>query len=172
MASRLITDLAPRMQDMAHSFVKFAAANGLDVLIYCTHRSYEEQARLYRRGRSLKTIKQKAGELDRLYSRPDLADILIGVGAQHGRRVTNAAPGQSFHNYKLAFDGVPLREGKPVWGAKRQEDRDLWLQYGKAGKLAGLEWAGDWRRFKEYPHMQAPGLSWRDLIHEQAAATL
>ncbi|EGF93763.1 M15C subfamily peptidase [Asticcacaulis biprosthecium C19] len=28
---------------------------------------------------------------------------------------------------------------------------------GAIGKAQGLEWAGDWRRFREYPHFQYSG---------------
>jgi peptidoglycan L-alanyl-D-glutamate endopeptidase CwlK len=36
----------------------------------------------------------------------------------------------------------------------------VWQRIGKTGKEAGLEWAGDWKRFKEYPHFQySSGLS-------------
>lgn len=70
-----------------------------------------------------------------------------------GRIVTNARAGQSFHNYRCAVDVVPLLHGKPVWDAKNS----LWQDVGRIGKTAGLEWAGDWKRFKEYPHFQYTG---------------
>ena len=67
-----------------------------------------------------------------------------------GKVVTNARAGQSFHNYRCAVDVVPLRNGKPVWDTKDQ----AWQTIGRIGKAAGLEWAGDWKRFKEFPHFQ------------------
>lgn len=70
-----------------------------------------------------------------------------------GRIVTNAKAGQSWHNYRCAVDVVPLRNGKPVWDAKDP----IWQQVGALGKQAGLEWAGDWKRFREYPHFQYTG---------------
>lgn len=70
-----------------------------------------------------------------------------------GRIVTNARAGQSFHNYRCAVDVVPLLHGKPVWDTKNS----LWHDVGRIGKAAGLEWAGDWKRFKEYPHFQYTG---------------
>jgi peptidoglycan L-alanyl-D-glutamate endopeptidase CwlK len=33
----------------------------------------------------------------------------------------------------------------------------VWQQVGKLGKAAGLEWAGEWKRFKESPHFQYTG---------------
>jgi peptidoglycan L-alanyl-D-glutamate endopeptidase CwlK len=70
-----------------------------------------------------------------------------------GKIVTNARAGQSFHNYRCAVDVVPIRNGKPVWDAKDP----VWQTVGKLGKEAGLEWAGDWKRFREMAHFQYTG---------------
>lgn len=70
-----------------------------------------------------------------------------------GKVVTNAKAGQSYHNYRCAVDVVPLRNGKPVWDTKDP----VWQTVGRLGKAAGLEWAGDWKRFKEFPHFQYTG---------------
>ena len=70
-----------------------------------------------------------------------------------GRIVTNAKAGQSYHNFRCAVDVVPLRNGKPVWDTKDP----VWQTVGRLGKAAGLEWAGDWKRFKEFPHFQYTG---------------
>lgn len=162
--SRDLDALTPVMEWRARLFLRVAEANGLDVLIYCTARSLREQARLFRRGRSLSQIRATAYELSGQYERPDLAKVLLGVGPQYGELVTYAAPGQSLHNYGYAWDGVPLRDGKPVW-----DDSDpLWNAYGVCVRACGCEWAGDWETFKEFPHAQEPNTNWRDLIHEVA----
>ena len=70
-----------------------------------------------------------------------------------GKIVTNAKAGQSWHNYKCAVDVVPIVAGKPRWDVKEE----VWQQVGALGKAAGLEWAGDWKKFKEYPHFQYTG---------------
>lgn len=70
-----------------------------------------------------------------------------------GVKVTNARAGQSFHNYRCAVDVVPMMNGKPVWNVKDP----VWRRVGALGKAAGLEWAGDWTRFKEYAHFQYTG---------------
>jgi peptidoglycan L-alanyl-D-glutamate endopeptidase CwlK len=67
-----------------------------------------------------------------------------------GKVVTNARAGESFHNYRCAVDVVPLSNGKPVWNGTDP----IWAKVGKLGKDAGLEWAGDWRTFKELAHFQ------------------
>ncbi len=129
MASRSLDDLAPVFRPYALAFRDACHAAGLDVLIYCTLRSLAEQADLYAQGRTAP-----------------------------GKRVTNAPPGSSAHNYGLALDGVPLVAGKAVWTTAGL-GADLWRRYGDCARAAGCEWAGDWTRFREYPHVQMP--DWR-----------
>jgi peptidoglycan L-alanyl-D-glutamate endopeptidase CwlK len=69
-----------------------------------------------------------------------------------GNIVTRAKAGQSWHNWRCALDVVPLVNGKAIW-----DDQALWKQIGEIGKSCGLEWAGDWVTFKEYPHFQYTG---------------
>ena len=70
-----------------------------------------------------------------------------------GNIVTKAKGGQSFHNYRCAIDIVPLVSGKPVWN----DTNPIWAKIGALGKLAGLDWAGDWKTFKELAHFQYTG---------------
>ena len=69
-----------------------------------------------------------------------------------GNVVTKAKAGQSWHNWRCALDVVPLVNGKAIW-----DDPALWKQVGEIGKSCGLEWAGDWVTFKEFPHFQYTG---------------
>jgi len=70
-----------------------------------------------------------------------------------GNIVTNAKGGQSYHNFRCAIDVVPLVNGKPVWDGKDP----IWVKVGSLGKQAGLEWAGEWKSFKELAHFQYTG---------------
>ena len=70
-----------------------------------------------------------------------------------GKIVTNAKAGESFHNFRCAVDVVPLVNGKPDWDGSHP----IWKQIGELGKQAGLEWAGEWRTFKELAHFQYTG---------------
>ena len=132
--SRKITDLHPKVQVMAHAMIEACKSAGFDILITSTYRDAESQNALYAQGRTKK-----------------------------GAIVTNARAGQSWHNYRLAFDIVPLRNGKPVWGTSGADGK-LWKDIAKIGKACGLEWAGDWVSMKEYPHFQyTGGLTLKDL---------
>ena len=162
---RDIEVLEPEAREAAHAMLDLAHEADVDLLIYCTTRTLQEQARLYRRGRTGAAIELKARELDEEWGRPDLAFILLDVGPQMDEMVvTYAGPGQSLHNYGLAFDAVPMRDGKPIWGTSTDDDRQAWMTYGALGQQVGLEWAGTWMRFQEYPHMQVAGRRWEDMI--------
>ena len=131
--SRKIDDLHPLVASRAQRLLDLAADSGIDLLVTSTYRDHESQDALYARGRT-----------------------------KPGPRVTNAAGGQSYHNFRVAFDVVPLRLGKPVWGTKG-DDLVLWQHVGRLGELIGLEWAGRWKTMKEFPHFQYTGghdLAW------------
>jgi peptidoglycan L-alanyl-D-glutamate endopeptidase CwlK len=88
-------------------------------------------------------------------------DDLYAIGrTQPGRIVTRAKAGQSAHNYGLAIDAVPMIAGKPQW----RSSSPLWKVYGELAAKAGLEWAGKWTTFREYPHCQMPGFNWREMV--------
>ena len=65
-----------------------------------------------------------------------------------GNKVTNAGPGQSWHQHKVAFDFVPVVAGKAVW-----DDAKLWATCGAIARECGLEWGGSWK-FTDKPHCQ------------------
>jgi peptidoglycan L-alanyl-D-glutamate endopeptidase CwlK len=133
--SRDLNDLHPTVRALARAHLAACEAAGIDLIITSTLRDNESQTALYNQGR---------------YGNP-------------GRIVTNARAGQSWHNWGLAYDVVPLRAGKPVWGTTG-EDLELWERVGELGKACGLEWAGDWANFKEYPHFQyTAGLTLADM---------
>lgn len=128
--SRRIEDLNPKVQELCNLFIKRCKEGGIDILITSTFRDFESQDSLYSQGRTAP-----------------------------GKIVTNAKAGQSFHNYKVAFDFVPLVSGKAQWN-----DLSLFKKCGEIAKGIGLEWAGDWKTFKEYAHCQyTNGLSIKDL---------
>ena len=81
-----------------------------------------------------------------------LADIIEKVGPQkYDGWKTSAAPGESWHNYAMAFDAVPMLNGKPAW--KYSDYPKGWDTYGKACEEIGLNWGGNWKK-KDMPHAQ------------------
>jgi peptidoglycan L-alanyl-D-glutamate endopeptidase CwlK len=126
--SRNLTDLHPVVREKAQAFIEKARLQSIDLLVTSTYRDNESQAALYAQGRT-----------------------------KPGLIVTNAKPGQSWHNWRCAFDVVPLRNGKPVWGTTGI-DGDLWRKVGELGESVGLEWAGRWTgKLREMAHFQYTG---------------
>ena len=151
MASRNIHVLTTETSALAQSVIDICKEHGVDLVVYCTVRKLTEQARLYRKGRSYREIKGKMNDLEKR-GFGFLAEIIELVGAQTGEKVTNAAPGESWHNYGEAFDAVPLIDGKAAWDYK--ENKEQWEEYGRAVRQVGMNWGGDWSSFKDYPHAQ------------------
>jgi peptidoglycan L-alanyl-D-glutamate endopeptidase CwlK len=118
--SRNIFELEPAVRILAAKLIDVCAKEGIDLLVTSTFRDMEAQAALFAKGRTAR-----------------------------GPKVTNARPGQSFHNYRVAFDVVPIVHGKAIWN-----DNALWQKIGQLGTDLGLEWAGNWKTFKEMPHFQ------------------
>lgn len=126
-SSRKLSDLEPDALKAANAALADCAAANLDVLIYCTYRDFDAQSALYASGRT------KPGEWK-----------------------TNAKPGESWHNWRAALDLVPMRHGKPVWGAIIPEDLALWDAIASIFKAYGFEWGGDWAHARDLPHFQRP----------------
>jgi len=129
---RAIDSLDTRFQKQVRGWVNEMVQSRIEPLIYCGRRTMEEQAALYAKGRT--------------------------VG---GKIVTKAKPGESYHNYGLAFDWVPLKQSA--------KNADLWFSdwdnetafrlgehVGISFRLAGISW--------ETGHLQSSDYkSWRDI---------
>lgn len=121
--SRKIEDLNPRVATLCMAFIAECDKAGIDIIITSTYRDNESQNALYAQGRTLA-----------------------------GKKVTNAKAGQSYHNYRIAFDFCPIVNGKAGWNNV--------ANFTKCGEIAeqiGLEWAGRWKSFKELAHCQFTG---------------
>lgn len=121
--SRSLSDLLPPARARAQAFLDACTRQGIDILITSTYRDLDSQAALYAQGRT-----------------------------SPGRIVTNARPGQSFHNFRVAFDFVPIVNGKCDWS-----DLSLFTRCGAIGESVGLTWAGRWTTFREMAHLQYTG---------------
>lgn len=110
-----------------------------------TFRTAEQQAELYAKGRT-----------------------------KPGKKVTNAKPWQSIHNYGFAIDFLILidkdKNGtfeSADWNTLSDNDNDGvadWKEITNYFKLLGWTWGGDWKSFPDYPHLEKTfGNSWRTL---------
>lgn len=118
--SRKLEDLNPKVRVLCEKFIEKCKSQNIDVLITSTYRDGASQDALYAQGRTTA-----------------------------GKIVTNARAGQSYHNWRVAFDFVPLVHGKAQWS-----DVATFTKCGEIAESVGLEWAGRWKKFKELAHCQ------------------
>ncbi len=127
----------PILEEKLRMFLNECKKQGIEVKITSTYRSLKEQEALYLQGRA------SLEEVNRARSLVGLRPI-----TQVENRIVTYLR-ESPHNYGLAFDFVPLRNGKPVWN-----DNALWERCGKMIRKLNLEWGGDWKDFQDKPHVQ------------------
>ena len=136
--SRNLNDLLPIVKIKAQDFIQRCKDQGITILVTCTYRSLQEQDILYAQGRTAS-----------------------------GSIVTNAKGGQSFHNWRVAFDIVPIVNGKCIWN-----NNALWSKLGQIGQSVGLEWGGSWKSFPDVSHLQYTlGYSFNDFINKKVDLT-
>lgn len=139
--SRKIEDLHPLIQPKAYLLIEKAKEADLDIIIYRTLATWEEQDAIYAQGRT-----------------------------KPGIVVSNARGGESFHNYALALDFAILKPGSSIinWDSKCDVDGDLVPDYQEVGKLGedlGFEWGARFTSMKgDLGHLQMSfGLTIREL---------
>lgn len=121
--SRSLADLDPAVRIVCNEHLSLCHAAGIELIVTSTYRDYESQDRLYAIGRTIE---------------------------KERRPVTKAKAGRSFHNFRAAYDVVPIVSGKPVWNAKDP----VWQEVIRLGKQAGAEAGAEWKTFKDFPHFQ------------------
>ncbi|WP_372238126.1 M15 family metallopeptidase [Paenibacillus peoriae] len=135
-----LVGLNPVFKLVMEKLIERCYARGVWIVITQGFRTYAEQDELYAQGRN--------GD-----KRP---------------KVTKARGGYSNHNFGFAADfALLLRDGRTVsWDTLKDDDKDSlpdWSEVVEEAKKLGLEWGGDWRTFKDMPHLQMVfGLSTAD----------
>lgn len=127
-----INKLHPAIREIVKQFAQECAKQGYPILIYMGARTIEEQNKLFNQPYD-GIDNDKDGKVD-----------------ESDEKVTNARGGESWHNYGLAIDVVPLIGGKAAWDRK-----DIYEEIGTIGESLGFEWGGRWK-FVDRPHFQFP----------------
>lgn len=133
MPSRKISDLLASAATACTQWQAACRARGVDVLIYCTYRSPQEQDECYAQGRTLP-----------------------------GPIVTKARAWESWHQYRCAWDAIPYTPAhSPDWTYSDRNndkipDEPWWRVLVEEAQKLGIEWAGNWTTFKEFCHWQFP----------------
>ncbi|WP_309143478.1 M15 family metallopeptidase [Bacillus sp. V3B] len=133
------SDLHPVVEERTNELVQNVAEKGISILITDGFRSIEDQNRLYEKGRTT-----------------------------GGTIVTNAKGGESLHNFGLAVDfAIKTKSGEVIWDTEYDGNGNGssdWMEVVESAKVLGFEWGGDWKNFKDYPHLQMDfGLSLAEL---------
>lgn len=126
MSSRSLFDLCPQTGVKAQRLIADAGVAGIRLLVTSTYRSFREQQGLYDQGRSAP-----------------------------GKIVTNAKPGESYHNVRRALDVAILKsDGTLDWNwMASAEATALWERLAEIGEAHGLAWGGRWKR-PDRPHFE------------------
>lgn len=147
--STSLNDLLPVVKRKALEFQKKCKSQGIDIIFTCTYRTPLEQ--------------------DMLFLRPydGIDNDRDGRVDETDEKVTNAKAGESLHNWRCAFDIVPVVNGKAIWS-----NQSLWNKIGSIGQSIGLEWGGSWQNFKDMPHLQYTlGYTWQDFKNKKVDIT-
>lgn len=119
MSYRKFEDLHSLVAAKARELVALTRTQVIEILITSTLRTVQEQAEL------------------------------LAIGLTKSRDiVTKSKLGESWYDFALAFDVVPLENGKAIW------DFPLWNRFGQLAKQVGLLWAVNAQSLKDKPHVK------------------
>lgn len=137
--SRSLDELHPRAAKKARQLIELCAAEDIELVVLCTYRDEEAQKALFAFGRT-----------------------------KPGKVVTVRNAGKSMHQFRLAFDVVPMRYGKALWSIGSDTSiKRIYYRMGELGRSVGLEWGGDalHRSMREFGHFQfLDGLTRQDVL--------
>ena len=128
--SRSLDELHPIVREKVECFLDECDAQGIDILVTSTYRDFESQDALYAQGRT-----------------------------KPGAIVTNmdGVKKKSKHNYSpsLAIDIAPW----PIDWKDIERFKELAEVVKKAADTVGvaIQWGGDWKTFKDWPHWEIKG---------------
>jgi len=154
MPSRKIEDLHDSMRKPLADAMAELKSIGIEILITCTARTYEEQVALYAQGREkievTNNLRLKAG-LPRITATENKSKVAWTLESKHitgnGRKLSDA------------FDFCILNKGKATWDIKVDVNGDSVRDYIQAGVIFekhGFVWGGRWKT-PDYPHCQRKG---------------
>lgn len=106
-----LAEVHPELSRRVRQLEQFLAADGIQIRVVQGLRTYAEQDALYAQGRT-------------------------GMG----QIVTNAQGGYSLHNFGLAADLAPFKDGQPDWNAGDSEWREMLAKALTCGLAEGARW--------------------------------
>lgn len=142
---RSLSELHPKFRPRVEQWLAAVEARGIDLLVVETRRTMAVAEAYFAQGRQspieINELRRKAG--------------LRTIGLQECVRViTKAPPGMSWHIYGLAVDFVPMVGRVLDWNYDPDDAADYYDEIAEEAKRLGMTWGGDWRSFKDYPHVE------------------
>jgi peptidoglycan L-alanyl-D-glutamate endopeptidase CwlK len=143
--------LKPEVRKFFEDFLSRLDKAGLRYKVTETLRTQAVQEAYYAQGRKpleeINALRKKAG--------------LYLLDETEGKRIVTKTM-QSVHLTGRAADIVPVVDGQIPWKITA-ETAGLWLEFGRLGQEAGLEWGGTWKPLDRF------GIGW-DVPHYQRIA--
>ena len=111
-------------------------------------------------------VKMRVTQANRSFK--EQGDIYATGRTKPGKIVTKAKPGQSIHNYALAFDFCLVDGKTPIWDTAKDFDGDKhpdWLEIVQRFEAKGYKWGGRFRSISDKPHLEKTfGHTWQQLL--------
>ena len=140
-----IAQLAPQVQDKANTMAQMLTQAGIDVEVTQGLRTMAEQRAYYAQGR------EPVNQVNALRFAVGLAPIMEAENTV----VTQAAPGESYHEYGLCLDVAPFDlQGRPDWNVAHPSWAKIIAVGESVGFTSGSCWPG---KKQDDPHFQYTG---------------
>jgi peptidoglycan LD-endopeptidase CwlK len=142
-----IGELSPIVAAKAREWYDLCWAEGIRVYVVCGYRSKDQQAVEYGKGRSQATL--NALGYSHIKAQPNAV------------KVTNAKPGTSMHQYRLALDYCLLDDKcNAIWTVNAD-----WKRAATIAKKLGFFWGAEFKSLYDPPHLEMTfGLTVKDLM--------
>lgn len=148
-----LSDLDPVFRDRLERALEAAKAVGVSMVPYETIRTPASQGALWRQSRPKVVVDLKILKLRKIGA-GFLADCIEKSGPQRGPHVTNALPGESWHQWGQACDLYWEKEpGKAEWN-----DLTGYARFAEICAQHGLNHGYLWKSFRDSVHVQLPVL--------------
>jgi peptidoglycan LD-endopeptidase CwlK len=149
-SSKRIDNLVPAMQSKAMALLAACRAKGVQMAVDYTLRGPAVQAALWCQSRNAKVIESARARMI-AEGAPWLASLLRFDGLQRKDWVTNALPGESWHQWGEAIDCYVLDlGGKYIWNGAHKG----YGIYAECAVNLGLEASLNWQHAREAAHVQ------------------
>ena len=135
-----LANIHPKLAEKIRTLAEMLSLESIEIRVTQAFRTWVQQHALWLQGRAPLEIVNEC--------RLNCGMEIIPLSQNH--RVTRADSGQSWHNYGLAVDVAPFRDGAPIW-----DDQDpSWKRIIAVGESLGLRSGISWR---DEPHLELTG---------------